>query len=472
MKRKYAFGENVFVALAMLLVSTLCLSSCQTDDDIPDGPKDDVNTWIYKTMTDYYLWYEEIPAENKLDFARSPEEFFQSLLSDKDGAEVNENWLVFSNIEKQEQETKSDGTTTDSYGFEFASYKLSNNLYYALVLYVLPNSPAAEAGLKRGDWILSVNSETPNITNLSILQKGGKIDVRIGKYNKASNQHDYVKNLNIESARMVEETPFLKDSVYQIGGKHIGYLMYNSFVSGPDNKSEAYNDQMKQLFSKFKARGVNEFVLDLRYNGGGLVSSAQLLTSLLAPAAHLGETFCIMKYNEKHQTENKTLLLKKNSELSNANLDLKRLYVLVGSSTASASEAVINCLIPYIGRSNITLIGEKTVGKTVGSITFGEKEGYGWLLHPIVLRISNSADAADYANGFSPDVPLEELRINVNSELLPLGDTNEYLLREALSRITGQPKSTPAYTKSRSDQMAYPVLDRKRTEGLIYVPEE
>lgn len=60
MKRKYAFGENVFVALAMLLVSTLCLSSCQTDDDIPDGPKDDVNTWIYKTMTDYYLWYEEI----------------------------------------------------------------------------------------------------------------------------------------------------------------------------------------------------------------------------------------------------------------------------------------------------------------------------------------------------------------------------------------------------------------------------
>ena len=99
--------------------------------------------------------------------------------------------------------------------------------------------------------------------------------------------------------------------------------------------------------------------MDLRYNQGGLVTCAQLMTSLLAPADALGKTFCIMEHNEKQSKSDETLLLRKNSEIGNANLDLKRIYVLTGSVTASASEAVINCLIPYLTRSNITIIGEK-----------------------------------------------------------------------------------------------------------------
>lgn len=64
----------------------------------------------------------------------------------------------------------------------------------------------------------------------------------------------------------MEDTPFLKDSVYTVGGKKVGYLVYNSFSSGPDDESTIYDDQMKQVFAGFKAESVNEFVLDLRYN--------------------------------------------------------------------------------------------------------------------------------------------------------------------------------------------------------------
>lgn len=274
------------------------------------------------------------------------------------------------------------------------------------------------------------------------------------------------KTISVAASRAVEDTPFLKDSVYTVGDKKVGYLVYNSFSSGPDDESTIYDDQMKQVFAEFKAENVSEFVLDLRYNQGGLVTCAQLMTSLLAPADALGKTFCIMEYNEKQSKNDEALLLKKNAEMGNANLDLRRIYVLTGSVTASASEAVINCLIPYLTRSNIMVIGEKTIGKRVGSNTFGTREEYDWLLHPITLRIYNANHEADYANGFEPDVKIEELVIG--NDLLPFGDTNEMLLSEALSQISGL-KSLSARVESKGRILLTPSsLERKQTKGLIF----
>jgi C-terminal processing protease CtpA/Prc len=140
---------------------------------------------------------------------------------------------------------------------------------------------------------------------------------------------------------------------------------------------------------------------------------------------------------------------------------------LTGTTTASASEAVINCLIPYIGRSNITIIGEKTVGKRVGSNVFGSKEKYGWLLHPIVLRIYNAERKADYANGFMPDIEVKELK--VGNKLYPFGDTNELLLKEAISCIIGQQelKSKTLNIVEEEELLAKPVFSTTRVRGLI-----
>ena len=177
-----------------------------------------------------------------------------------------------------------------------------------------------------------------------------------------------------------------------------------------------------------------------------------------------------MEHNKKQSKRDEALLLKKNAEIGNANLDLKRIYVLTGGVTASASEAVINCLIPYLTRSNITIIGEKTIGKRVGGNTFGTKEEYGWLLHPITLRIYNADHNADYANGFEPDVKLEELVIG--NELLPFGDTGEILLSEALSQITGL-KSRSVRTESEGRILLAPSsLERKQTKGLVFESEK
>ena len=120
-----------------------------------------------------------------------------------------------------------------------------------------------------------------------------------------------------------------------------------------------------------------------------------------------------------------------------------------------------------MGRSNITLIGEKTIGKRVGANTFGTKEDYEWLVSPITLRIYNAEHNADYANGFAPDVPIEELV--VGNDLLPFGDTNELLLSEAISRITGL-KSQSIRTES-GERIKLPLsFERKKKEGLLYDP--
>lgn len=469
MKQKFALEKKTFAVLLGLLAFLLLVPSCKTDDDVPDLSDEGTNDWIYKIMTDHYLWYEDIPDKGSLNFSQSPDKFFESLLSDQDGVNYKDGWLTFSRIEKKKEETKS-VTASDSYGFEFASFKNGDH-YYAWVLYVLPGSPAAEAGLKRGDWIIAVGSENPNVTNTSAFLSGGATTFLLADAERVNDKVTFYKKgtISIPASRAVEDTPFLKDSVYTLNGKRVGYLAYKSFTSGPDDENEVYNDQMKQIFARFKAENVSEFVLDLRYNQGGLVSCAQLMTSFLAPADALGKTFCIMEHNGKQTSKNESLLMKKNSELGNANLGLERLYVLTGSVTASASEAVINCLIPYMGRSNITLIGEKTIGKRVGSNTFGSKDDYGWLLHPITLRIFNKDRDADYANGFAPDVPVEELVLG--NELLPLGDTNEMLLSEAISRITGL-KSQSVRSES-GERIKLPLsFERKNTEGLIFDAEK
>ena len=102
----------------------------------------------------------------------------------------------------------------------------------------------------------------------------------------------------------------------------------------------------------------------------------------------------------------------------------------------------------------------------MGSNTFGTKEKYDWLLHPITLRIYNADHEADYANGFEPDVKIEELVIG--NDLLPFGDTNERLLSEALSRISGL-KSLPVHAESEGRIFAHPVISRKKTNERSYL---
>lgn len=474
-------GKNSWV-----LIGLLCLIACQPDDDITktgSGITDKkVNEWIDKTMRDRYLWYNDIPAAGNLIYYNAPETFFTSLLSKKDGKVIDQKHHYFSTIEKKEEATKAGSNVNSTYGFEYALATAEKGIRYnsqpanaALVLYVLPDSPASEAGLKRGDWIVGVDSEVPNIVDFSELSTGNAATFYLGKYNADRTALVTDRTVSIPAARAVEDTPFLLDTVYsfpQNGYKPVGYMVYNHFSAGPDEDNAndmSYNTQMKEIFARFKSRGVEEFILDLRYNGGGLVTCAQLLTSLLAPANALGQPFCVMTPNDKHPEERREMPLLSGSDMVAGNLNLKRLYVLTGQQTASSSEAVINCLIPYLGRSNIFLIGNQTIGKTVGSEEYGRKVDYGYILHPITLRIQNADGNADYENGFTPDYPYND--ITFGYPFASLGDPDETLLSIALYKIfNGSYPVLERRTKgaaASSVPFVYNSLDRKITPAIL-----
>ena len=212
--------------------------------------------------------------------------------------------------------------------------------------------------------------------------------------------------------------------------------------------------------------GVDEFILDLRYNNGGLISCAQLLATILAPSDALGRIFCIEKFNGKSWIQKKSNLYYNSNLVKNGiNLNLKTIYVLVTGMTASASELVINGLKPY---ANVILIGTKTEGKNVGSITIEDESKYDWYMQPIVCKLYNAEDKSDYEDGMTVNYELDEARLQNMDSFLELGDTNELLLNAALSIIDGNYKTSalsrsswPTFRKAGSS------LDRKASNGVI-----
>ena len=187
---------------------------------------------------------------------------------------------------------------------------------------------------------------------------------------------------------------------------------------------------MKQIFAQFKAQQPDALILDLRYNNGGYLQCAQALGSLIAPSSAMGQDFIQLTFNDKSDPQ--IVKYAFDNQYADANLGLDKVYILTSNLTASASEAVIQGLIPYLGKDNIILIGTKTEGKNVAMQAF-RNDVYGLTLWPVVAYVANADGDGDYGNGFTPQYRLDE---NSVITWYPLGDPREYLLKNTLSLIT------------------------------------
>ncbi|NDV58319.1 S41 family peptidase [Bacteroides sp. 519] len=423
----------------LLFILAITFVSCGEDRRKEYAPRINANKWIVEVMRDNYYWHEDIPEDNKLNFYSVPSIFFPTLLSSKDGKSGSR----YSTMEDlSEVETTTTRSTEEvTYGMElsFITDKNKTKTYLARVLYVLEDSPAKEAGLKRGDWIFSVDGAAINANNTKKLITGSNITVEVGTIDEE--MLPVTKEpVEIPAARSMLNNPVFYHNTYQRGSKKIGYLVYNSFVSGEDNDTR-YLEELSNISNEFKTENVTEVVLDLRYNlGGELNRPVPLLCSMFAPEAVMGSLMGTVKYNEFNQDKNWTLSFLEEHLNGGSNLNLSNIYILTGSYTASASEAVINFLNPYM---KVTLIGAKTVGKNVGSQEFTNTEEFPQIiLQPIVCQIFNSEEKSDYASGFTPEYLIDESK----QDMKELGDPEELLLATALSIIDG------TYTESETPE--------------------
>ncbi|MDR0961544.1 MAG: peptidase S41 [Mediterranea sp.] len=423
----------LLLLIAMMLPAYL--SSCGEDRWAEYAEQTQTDRWIDDTMRVWYYWNKEIPESNKLNYFTKPADFFKSLLSPDD---------KFSVIDSLKPSTRSIPDTDNSYGFQFSiDQRLNDTAYFVRVLYVAENSPAYNAGLQRGDFIIRVNDRyITNKNYTQLLFNGGAVALTAGRYDAESDGVvAYDQPLQMEASRAIEDNPVLYRNVYTRGDKQIGYLVYNHFSFGPtdDYTNRPYDQSLLEASNYFASRQINELILDLRYNNGGYLSCAELLCALIAPTSALGSELGYALFNEQHGKAAYTL----NPQLitGGSNLNLNRLYVLTSTQTASASEMVINSLKPYM---EVVVVGQKTVGKNVGSTAFSNEE-LQITMNPIVCKIYNAENSSDYAQGFQPDYPMSET--SEPARFLPFGNENEMLLGNTLDIIAGG-GDTPAETRA------------------------
>ena len=405
-----------------------------------------INDWILENMQDYYFWNTQIPARtNKTLY---PKDYFESLLYKK---EDRFSWIQDNFKELQDYLS---GITTEA-GYEFNLYLLEKgkNLVVGCIVYIKPGTPAEQAGLKRGDFFTSINGTAMTTENYQDLLSKISQPHTIGKIDLLTGQTTTVSLSVIEYA----ENPVLLDTIYHIESKKIGYLVYNLFARDSNQDGITYEKELNNLFGNFQTQGIQELIVDLRYNSGGSVVTAITLASMISNRTST-DIFGYQKYNsnldqalsdyygkdynvnyffdniERSDNNNKVVESVKINKLTN----LSKVYFIVSGRTASASELVINCLKPYM---NVVLVGDTTLGKNVGSITIYEEDEEKqktnkWGMQPIVLKLENKIHFSDYGNGFPPDVLADEF--DSASKMRELGDINEMMLSVALNHIFGR----------------------------------
>lgn len=462
--------------LFVLFITTVFIA-CEKDNSDPKPSSKteptEIAQFIWDGLNTYYLWVNNVPTLNlkknsdewkkTLNIHNTDyEALFNNLLYLKNAkGEVIDRWSwIVDDYVKQEEAFSG---ISKSFGFEYRLSKYSNSEgVFGYVTYILPNSPASNTELKRGDIFVSVDGTDLNTSNYRDLLFS-KDSYTLGFADAGSTGiTSNGKKVSITSIEGYEENPISLTKTLNIGGKEVGYMVYNSFI-GTNKFNLALNDSIATL----KNKSVTEMVLDLRYNGGGSLYTDQILCSMLT-GEHTGKLLFESKYNEflsdyyidnygenalKDFFVDKIKDNKGNTLATINSLNLKRIFVLTSASSASASEQLINGLKPYI---DVVLIGTATSGKYTSSITVydyidnnGTKNpDHTWAMQPIVGKVANSRGDSDFGNGFASDYTRNEWDYLDNMK--PLGDTQEPLLAAALGIIAGNdvPKTLQASTKS------------------------
>ena len=430
MRLNIKLSQLVFFILAFAIALQSCQEKEEPKKEEPVSPNVIINAWIKEVMDEVYLWLAEM--KTPIAISSDPEDYFESLLNrpaDRFSAIYPDYQELMNSLQGVNKEA--------GYEFSLARESNDNENVLAFVTYIKKNSPAAAAGIKRGDIIFQINGAQMTLNNYRNLL--GAIDephsVAYYRYDDASLRYIPQSPVNLQTVELAENPNFL-DTIYTIGNQKIGYLVYHFFAPGIDGDPKKYDSEMDNIFGKFKAQNINHLILDLRYNGGGFASSATNLASLIAPNVTETDVFSRTRYNSflmgfSQLSNVRSNFISKPQNLGNS-LNGNRVYIITSRRTASASELIINGLKPYM---DVFLVGDQTVGKNVGSIAIEDEENpdnkYGLL--PIISRSYNRDNQSEYSEGFAPNIPGNELtQINWRQ----MGDINEYLLRLTLGHIS------------------------------------
>ncbi|MEN8227625.1 MAG: S41 family peptidase [Bacteroidota bacterium] len=473
-------NNSIWRIWRIMAAALILLSSCEKEPDPKPDPDPDpdipadillLNNWIWEGMSEVYLWEAFMP---NLDPNKEPDprEFFDKLLYDDDIY----SWIVddYDALVAQLQ-----GGVELTTGMSAYHRLIEGDQVISIVNYVTPGSPAADSGVVRGDIIMTIDGQYLDKDNYWELNHQTTATYVFGTWDGTY----MVPTGKVVTLTAIElsQNPVVHSEIIEYEGEKIGYFVYTQFTAG---ESEEWIVELNNVFESFKTAAVTDVVVDLRYNGGGLLGLSAYMASTLgsATAMNANDVYVKLVWNDLYNQywresdldedgnpdgeDSPQLVIK--LPPSDLNLNLSKVYFLTTDWTASASESLMVGLYPYI---NVVQIGTTTYGKCYGSFTVDDwhvPKRHNWAMQPIILKYANAEGYTDFVDGIIPDYYIEEQLLDLKS----FGSYEDPILAKALEDITG---IAPVVKKSVQPDVDLSPLPRPRKqipEMIIDWPEK
>lgn len=448
---KHKMIKNILVSLVCIVL----FSACEKSDNYGATENDEINLFIWRAMNTYYLWQPNVPDLSDTRFSNvgqlyseysnfsSPSEVFESLRY-QPGVVDRFSWIVDDYIAL---ENSFQGITLNN-GMEFGLVRYASDAskVFGYVRYVIPGSDAELKNINRGMLFTEVDGIQLTESNYRelLFDDSNNYTITLADFNDG-NPSSNATTISLTKTQL-QENPVAIVKTIDEGTHKIGYLLYNQF-------SNSFDAQLNDAFATFKAENITDLIIDLRYNGGGRVSSATYLGGMVTGQFN-GQLFSKEQWNTKVQEaldaslfdnyftneilnrdQNQNIVLQ---EPINS-LNLNSVYFITTKSTASASELVMNSLSSYI---DVKSVGSTTTGKVYGSVTLYDSDNFTrtgdnlnpdhtWAIQPLVLEILNKNNFNE-PEGIDPTVELPENFENLGV----LGERSDPLLDRTIILIT------------------------------------
>ncbi len=393
MKKPYQHLLRIIWLSASLFIM-LSFASCRKEDEKDDDQRVIDNITFHNLMKEWYFWYDLMP-EIDPSLYMSPYQVLNQLRYTQDP------WSFITT--KEEFEAYYSESKYVGHGFG-SGWDDEGKLR---VSFVFENTDIFDAGVSRS-WIIEA-------INDQIISEGDNINQLLGPNNVGvSNKFRFINpdNETVEftfEKKEITMNAVLHSEVIEYGGERTGYMVYKGFT-GPSK------NEIEDVFSDFLHEGIDNLILDLRYNSGGQTSLANYLASSIGGTAVFEEPFTGYVYNDKQTSQNYVDSFK----VTDFPLNKDRLVVITTRTTASASEMVINGLKPYMP---VTVVGSNTSGKPMGMNVWFYRD---YAFVPITFKIVNAEGEGEYFDGLPADAYIDDDLTRM------FGDPGELSLKEAL----------------------------------------